>query len=149
MWDVKKQQPSEWIFQRLNIDVCVSWRGARKEYKRNEKSPMYFSPISILTKKTLPYMKKFPAQQQELRRKIAAWKKSRVRKYTIFFICFGGSSRYKFRIREETGIFPNCWVPCFFHCNSFFSAVPLRHKTIFFRFFHSPSSLIQCEKIFC
>lgn len=52
------------------------------------------------------------AQQQEPPRqqKIAAEKKSRVGKNTIFFICL--LPRYKFRIREKTGIFPNS-AECF------------------------------------
>lgn len=131
---------------KLDIDVCVWW-GYKKNYMRIQAE----WKIAVSTTVFLPYFdinkkksseavvhEKFPQQQKRTpTRKIAAWKKNRESENTqFFFICL--PLRYKFRIREETGIFPNCWV-LFFRCNSF--SVPLRHKTIFFRFFHSRYSV--------
>lgn len=86
-------------------------------------------------------MKNFCQQQNTSQQEKRSMKKSRVGKYTIFFICL--PLRYKFRIREKTGIFPT--AECRFLLQLFF---PSCHDIKqYFLGFSTPA--IQCEKIFC
>lgn len=85
---------------RNTILMCEYDEGAKRiiwEYKRNEKSLL---PYSDNEKSSSAIHENFPQQQKHtLAGKIAAWKKSRVGKNTIFSICL--PLRYKFRIRDR------------------------------------------------
>lgn len=135
------------------------WCVCTVEGARHEKSPFLCSSHSafdILAEEkrqraelchTWKTLRQQQCEKEKKRRgKSAAWKNRESENTQFFFICL--PLRYKFRIREETGIFPNCWVLALFSAatRGFFPS-RLRHKTIFFRSLPVPFS--QCEKIFC
>lgn len=123
---------------------CVCMMRVQKiiwEYKRNEKSPFlpYFDYNGKNSDEATIHEKL--SQQQNVARKIAAWK-NRESENTQFF-SYACRSATNSELERRQGF--SQLLSAVFYCNSLFS-VPLRHKTIFFRFFHTRS--LSAKKYF-
>lgn len=149
---------SHWIQFRPTRLMCLwAWWGyggkescENTSEMKNRPLPLVFLPYSDIKRKKssggseAAIHEKFSSNNKTAW-KIAAREKIASRKiHNFFFICL--PLRYKFRIREETGIFPNCWVPRSFFTATLFSTRPDYDIKQYFLGFSIP---VQCEKIFC